>query len=87
MLTFIGHESWRGEFQFPETKTHFEKMASFYGKVEILRPLLWFYVGQKNVKVEDLSKWFTDGAIFTMINDHFIKVEELDKEGKIANNG
>jgi hypothetical protein len=70
----------------PDYRTHFEKMGRFYGKVEILRPLLWFYVGQPNIKVEDLAKRFTNEAIFQLVNDKFITIEELDREGNVVKN-
>jgi hypothetical protein len=87
MYKLIGHDSWRDRFEIPDTRSHFEKMARFYGKVEILRPLWFFHEGQKDVKVENLTKFFTDAAIFSFINDKFITIEELNKEGKIVNNG
>ena len=83
MYTFIGHDNWRQPM--PNYRRHFEKMGRFYGKVEILRPLLWFHEGQKGVKVDDLAKWFTDEAIFQLVNDKFITIEELDKEGNVVN--
>jgi hypothetical protein len=85
MYKFIGHDSWRGRFDIPDTRSWFEKKNRFYGRVEILRPIPWFYVGQKDIMVTDLIKWYTDAAIFTFINDHFITIEELDKEGNVEN--
>jgi hypothetical protein len=87
MYKFIGHDSWRGGFTIPDFRNHFEKMGDFYGKVDILRPIPWFYVGQKDIKIGDVAKWYTDAAIFTLINDHFITVEELDKEGNPTKHG
>lgn len=69
MYTFVGHDNWSRKM--PEY--NFE--SKYFGKVEILRPLLWFYVGQKNIKIEDLTKWFTDEAIGQLAHDKFIIVE------------
>jgi len=42
--------------------------------IEILRPAsMWFYVGQKNVTLGDLRKWFTEEAILALEVDGFIK--------------
>ena len=84
MYTFIGHDNWGRSM--PDHRRFFEKYGRYHGKVEILRPLLWFYVGQPNIKVQDLAKWFTDEAIFQLVNDKFITIEELDKEGNVVKN-
>lgn len=77
MYNFIGHESWKDKLEMPDNRGYFEKNACLYGEVKILRPLMFFHQGQKDVKVENLAKFFTDAAIFSFINDHFITVEEI----------
>lgn len=83
MYKFIGHDNWSRRM--PDDGRHYERMSRFYGKVEILRPLLWFYVGQPNINVEQIAKWFTDEAIFQLVHDKFIIIEELDTKGNIVN--
>lgn len=80
----MGDNNWSRNM--PDFRTHYQKMGKFYGKVEILRPILWYYIGQQNVKVEDLAKRFTDEAIFQLVHDKFITIEELDRDGKIVLN-
>lgn len=83
MYRFIGHDNWGRSM--PDHRRHYERFGRYYGKVEILRPLLWFYVGQPNIKVEQLAKWFTDEALFQLVHDKFITIEELDKLGNVVN--
>jgi hypothetical protein len=84
MIFFVGHDSWR--YSMPDNRTHFEKMSMYYGEVKILRPLMFFHEGQENVKISDLTKFFTEQAIFTFIHDKFIEIEELDKEDNVIKN-
>ena len=71
MYQFIGRDSWRGSFIL--------KPDSFYDKhknkeVKILRSLLFFHEEQKEVKVEDLMKFYTDLAIMQFEQYEFIKI-------------
>ena len=62
-MNFIGHKEWNKPITWD---------SSLSLNYKVLRPLLFFYKGQKTTYV-DLSKYFTLEALIKFENDKFIE--------------
>lgn len=77
MYTFIGRDSWREklpDFRLPREVIDFGNDED----VNILRGCMFYFEGQKDVKLSQIKAHFTEFAIQKLIHDGFIEIVKKD---------